>query len=89
MIRKRVTVHGQVQGVGFRYYTRGKAEQWRLAGYVRNRPDGSVEVEIEGEDTAVSRMLTWLQAGPHSAVVDGTQVAEVPVIGENGFSIIH
>lgn len=88
MIRKHVVVRGQVQGVGFRYYTRSKAEQFQLVGYVRNLPDGSVEVEIEGEDAAVARMLAWLQSGPRSAVVDRTLVEDVPATGENRFSVI-
>ena len=89
MIRKHVIVQGEVQGVGFRYYTRGKAEQWGLGGYVRNLADGSVEVEIEGEEEAVARMLTWLQTGPHSAVVARAHASDVPVTGEKRFAVIH
>ncbi|KGJ79605.1 hypothetical protein GY21_04500 [Cryobacterium roopkundense] len=89
MIRKHVIVQGHVQGVGFRYYTRGKAERWGLTGYVHNLPDGSVEVEIEGEQAAVARMLAWLQTGPSSAVVAQTRVKDVPVTGESRFSVIH
>ena len=89
MIRKHVIVTGRVQGVGFRYSARGKAGQWGLAGYVRNLDDGSVEVEIEGREASVARMLAWLHTGPDSAVVDRVQDVDVPVTGENRFSVIH
>lgn len=89
MIRKHVIIQGRVQGVGFRYSARGKAERWGLAGYVRNLADGSVEVEIEGGEASVARMLAWLQTGPYLAVVDRIQDVDVPVIGENRFSVTH
>ena len=50
--RKRVIVNGMVQGVGFRYYTEAQAGALGLGGYVRNRSDGAVEAEIEGDDDA-------------------------------------
>lgn len=82
-------VQGQVQGVGFRYYTRRRADKLGLAGYVRNLADGSVEVEIEGDEPAVARMLDWLNTGPRSASVDHTRVVDVPATGETGFCVIH
>ena len=89
MIRKRVIVHGLVQGVGFRYYALHEATHLALAGYVRNRPDGAVELELEGPDAAVARMLTWLRHGPSSAVVDSVEVSDLPPIGEAGFIVTH
>ena len=58
MIRKRAIVRGVVQGVGFRYYALHEATRLGLAGYVRNREDGAVEIELEGPDAEVTRMLT-------------------------------
>jgi acylphosphatase len=63
------TVHGRVQGVGFRYYTRSMAHRLNLRGYVQNLPDGSVRVECEGQPAAVEQMATWLRKGPSSANV--------------------
>jgi acylphosphatase len=63
------TVHGRVQGVGFRYYTRSMAHRLNLKGYVQNLPDGSVRVECEGEPAAVEKMAEWLRKGPQSANV--------------------
>jgi acylphosphatase len=85
--RKRVIVTGMVQGVGFRYHAEAEAHGLGLAGFVRNRSDGTVEAEIEGDDTAVERMLTWLRTGPRSASVNATQVTDLAESGEAGFSI--
>jgi acylphosphatase len=56
-------VEGKVQGVFFRAYTRDEAERLGLSGWVRNRPDGSVEALISGETRNVDRMLEWLATG--------------------------
>jgi acylphosphatase len=85
--RKRVIVSGNVQGVGFRYYTEAQAGTLGVGGYVRNRPDGAVEAEIEGDDDAVERMLVWLHTGPRSANVQSVQVTDLAENGEAGFSI--
>ena len=89
MIRKRAIVRGLVQGVGFRYYALHEATHLGLAGYVRNRPDGTVELELEGPDAAVARMLTWLRHGPSSAAVDSLDVSDLPPIGEDGFTVTY
>jgi acylphosphatase len=62
-------IYGAVQRVGFREYTRRAAHDAGLAGYVRNRPDGSVEVEAEGTPQALNRLRQALQAGPPFATV--------------------
>lgn len=56
-------VEGKVQGVFFRAYTRDEAERLKLSGWVRNRPDGSVEAFISGDHRNVDRMLEWLETG--------------------------
>ena len=77
-------VHGQVQGVGFRYSTQMQAQQLGLTGYARNLDDGSVEVLACGEPERVEQLVAWLKAGgPRSARVDRVltephQPAEVP-----------
>ena len=89
MIRKRAIVRGLVQGVGFRYYAVHEATRLGLAGYVRNRHDGAVELEFEGSDAAVARMLAWLAQGPSSAVVDSLDVSDLPPVGETGFIVAY
>lgn len=70
----RALVRGRVQGVGFRYCTREKAQQLGLAGHVRNCWDGTVEVVAQGEAVALGRLLSWLHRGPGLAQVTHVQV---------------
>lgn len=88
MIRKRVIVTGTVQGVGFRWTARRVADGLGIAGFAFNRADGAVETEIEGEPSAVERMLTWLGDGPPGARVDRLFVTDCEPNGETGFRII-
>jgi acylphosphatase len=65
----RATIHGRVQGVGFRYSTIAKARKLGVTGYVRNTPDGSVEVIAEGDSVQCANLLEWLKEGPPGAIV--------------------
>jgi acylphosphatase len=87
VIRRRVIVRGEVQGVGFRYTARLEAQRIGVSGWVTNRRDGAVEAEIEGDEASVRAMLDWLAQGPPGAVVQGTEVAEAEPTGERGFRI--
>jgi len=67
----KIWVHGNVQGVGFRYSTQAEASQLGVLGYARNLDDGSVEVLAWGEPEKVEALIAWLKAGgPRSARVD-------------------
>jgi acylphosphatase len=70
MVRVRLVVSGRVQGVGFRWFVREAARQHRLAGWVRNRPDGSVELEVAGEEGSVRGLVEELRRGPPGARVE-------------------
>ena len=86
--RVHVIVEGRVQGVFFRAYTKDEAVKLGLAGWVKNRPDGSVEALIEGDETAVEKMLLWLHQGsPHSLVEKVHTTEESPVGDASGFEI--
>ncbi|HUT67964.1 MAG TPA: acylphosphatase [Dehalococcoidales bacterium] len=63
-------VHGRVHGVFFRTFVQRWAEQLKLAGYVRNLPDGTVEVRAEGERQQLEKLVGYLQKGPPPARVD-------------------
>ncbi|MGE0159544.1 MAG: acylphosphatase [Gemmatimonadales bacterium] len=63
-------VVGRVQGVGFREWTRRTADAMGLVGSVRNRPDGSVEVQVSGPDDALARLEKLLETGPPAAQVE-------------------
>ena len=77
------TVHlevlGRVQGVGFRWFVAEKGRRLGLAGWVRNRPDGSVELAASGEPPAIDRLRTEVARGPQGAWV--ATVRELPVDG--------
>lgn len=75
MDRIRVNVQGRVQGVSFRYYTQRQASSLGLTGWVRNEPDGSVEVLAEGNKAAISRLIDFLKVGPRSANVRNINVS--------------
>lgn len=68
-IRKAFRVHGRVQGVGFRYWTQIQGRRLGLRGSVRNRADGTVEVNCAGPPTAVDEMAQQLLRGPSGAHV--------------------
>lgn len=86
--RFRAIVHGRVQGVGFRWATKDRAEELTLAGFARNLDDGCVEVEAEGDAERVEALRRWLEHGPRWARVDAVDTTEVPVTGEREFRII-
>ncbi len=87
MIRRRVVVHGQVQGVFFRDTTRRLAQQRGVAGWVANRWDGTVEAVFEGEEDAVERLVEFCRAGPRGAQVDSVDVTEEEPEGLSGFNV--
>lgn len=68
-------VRGRVQGVGFRYFARRTAAGLGLRGYVRNRPDGAVEVVAEGPRPTLEELLRRLERGPAGARVEQVEVA--------------
>lgn len=69
MRTRQIHVRGRVQGVGFRYALRDEAERLKLAGWVRNRGDGSVEALVQGDAAAVEALLAWARRGPPAAQV--------------------
>ena len=72
-----VSIHGRVQGVGFRMWTEREAQVLRLCGWVGNEPDGSVTALVGGPEEAVARMLELFWSGPRGAAV--TSVEAKPV----------
>ena len=86
-MRKRVVVHGRVQGVFFRDSTRQRADSAGVAGWVANRPDGTVEAVFEGEADAVDRLVEWMSDGPRGASVSRTEVNEEEPEGLSGFDV--
>jgi acylphosphatase len=82
-----ILVGGMVQGVGFRYSTRERAQALGLAGWVKNLADGRVEIHAEGDVHALEELRAWLERGPRGAVVKGLDVSEVAPQGYTSFEI--
>lgn len=72
--RAHVLVSGLVQGVGYRFFTVRKAEEYGLTGWVRNLPNGKVEVVVEGDKGIIEEFLKELEVGPPAAHVIGLDV---------------
>jgi acylphosphatase len=86
-VRKRVVVHGDVQGVFFRDTTRRQAGSRGVAGWVRNCPDGTVEAVFEGEPDAVESMVRFTRDGPRGADVNRVDERDEEPEGLSGFEV--
>ena len=84
---RHLRIHGRVQGVSFRYYTREEAQRLGVRGWVRNRRDGSVEALIQGPEEAVEALIAWTQHGPPGARVTNVQVSDAEEDQSEGFEI--
>ena len=87
MIRKRVRASGRVQGVFYRDTCRRTARRYGVAGWARNRPDGTVEAVFEGPREAVNALVAWAFRGPAEAHVTGVEVVEERPEGLVGFAV--
>lgn len=88
--RAHIIVHGVVQGVFFRYNTLKEAQELGVTGWVRNLPDGGVEIVCEGEKNSVEMMVVWSQKGPGGALVKHTDLSWEEYAGEfTTFEIRH
>jgi acylphosphatase len=85
--RRHIVVHGFVQGVGFRYAVERAATSRGVAGWVRNRPDGTVEAVFEGEREDVEALVAFCRQGPRGAVVERVDVVEESAEGLAGFRV--
>jgi acylphosphatase len=87
VVRRRVAVHGHVQGVFFRDTCRREAARRGVAGWVSNRPDGAVEAVFEGPPDAVAAMVDFCESGPRGADVDRVETSEEEPEGLSGFEV--
>jgi acylphosphatase len=90
MRRIRAIISGRVQGVSYRAATAHEARRLGLVGWVKNRADGTVELEAEGADQAIAALLAWCNHGPPAAKVTGVDVSELaPGGGHREFAITY
>lgn len=88
LIARHMILSGKVQGVGFRHFTRSRAQELGISGWVRNLDDGSVEVMATGPENSMLSFIEILSHGPVSAYVKKIEQKEVPVVtGQDSFSV--
>ena len=88
MTRRRVVVHGRVQGVFFRDSVRRRASARAVSGWVANRSDGTVEAVFEGEPEAVAALVDYCREGPRGAEVEDLEVFDEQPEELSGFEIV-
>jgi len=74
-----IFIRGRVQNVGFRYFAFKTARMLNLSGFVRNEPDGSVYIEVEGDKANIRSFIRALEKGPSWARVDQIDVSDIPL----------
>jgi acylphosphatase len=90
MKAKRLLIRGIVQGVGFRFFTERTARHLGLSGYVRNLPDGRVEVVAAGPEEEIDAFIAQVRQGPAAGRVEGVEITEASLEeGARGFEIRH
>jgi acylphosphatase len=82
-----ITVYGKVQGVFFRKYTRQIAQSLNLNGFARNNSDGSVYIEVAGEEEEIEKFLAWCKQGPSASQVEKIETANIKPAQYKGFEI--
>ena len=88
-IARRFLISGRVQGVGFRFFAREAAQVENLSGWVRNLPDGRVEVQADGDGEAVDRFERRLRRGPAGAQVEHVEARDDVAAGTTGDFIVR
>ncbi|MFC1598312.1 acylphosphatase [Patescibacteria group bacterium] len=82
-----IRVKGKVQGVFYRYSTKGECDELGITGFVRNEPNGTVYLEVEGEEEALAQLVRWCNEGSQHAAVDDVEVREGDLKGFDSFTV--
>lgn len=77
-----------MQGVFYRASTKEQADKLRLSGWVRNESDGSVEMEVSGDQQSIEELISWCERGPIMARVEEVSSEDISEIHQDGFSIL-
>jgi len=83
-----IKIFGKVQGVYFRANTKDKADNLRLKGFVKNEDDGSVYIEVEGDNTKLTNFISWCKVGPPNASVEKVDIEEGKLKNFEVFEIV-
>jgi acylphosphatase len=89
MIAREITVRGKVQGVFYRASAKEKADEWGLWGWVKNEPDDSVVIWVEGLEPEVLQMIDWCWRGSERAKVKDVAVKVVEMRYYTDFEVIR
>jgi len=87
LIRRRLTIRGEVQGVGLREAVRAEAQRLHVAGWIANRDDGTVEAVLEGEPDDVNAVVAYCRLGPEGAAIDDIELHPEEPSGLEDFAI--
>lgn len=87
-VRKHIFFYGRVQGVGFRYYAVQKANQLGLTGWVKNLYDGSVEMEVEGQEELIDQIIIFLQNRTY-IWIERIDAKKIPLQQDSSFCEIY
>lgn len=82
-----IKVYGLVQGIFFRITAKEEAEKLNITGFARNKADGSVYIEAEGEEENLDKFIRWCHKGPPVAKVEKVEVTESPLKNFSGFEL--
>ena len=85
-VRKHIVFHGRVQGVGFRYTAKYMAQSLELTGWVRNEPDGTVTMEVQGREALINKLLSGLNNNQFISI-EWIDTEEIPPEEERGFRV--
>ncbi len=85
----RITVTGRVQGVFFRASTKTQADNLGLTGWVKNESDGSVMIEVAGDEKSIQNFIKWCHEGPPISRVDNVRLKEIPNQDFKDFKITY
>ncbi|PLX10353.1 MAG: acylphosphatase [Marinilabiliales bacterium] len=83
----KINIYGKVQGVGFRYSAVQNANELGITGFVKNRSDGTVYIEADGEPDILEQFVIWCKAGPSWSRVDDVKVVDIPFNNYKSFGI--
>ena len=83
----KINIYGKVQGVGFRYCALQKANELEITGFVKNRSDGSVYIEADGETDILEKFILWCKQGPPRSRVDDIKVVDIPFNDYKSFGV--
>jgi len=85
----KIRIYGRVQRVGFRFTTVQKAYLFNLKGFVRNKSDGSILIEAEGEEEDLQKLIDWCKIGPTGCVIDNVEIEEGVLKNYASFEVVR